>query len=77
MRELELGRTFARIALKSREPGKRKRNQENARKAYDAVCAWRKSIHLAEAERAEVDRSLQRLQSDLEELGESFAHPTD
>ncbi len=77
MRELELGQTLARIALKSRGPGKRKRNRENARKAYAAVCAWRKGIHLTETERAEVDRGLERLASDLEALGESFSHPPD
>ncbi len=70
--ELEVGHTFAQVSLESSNPDTKRRNQENARKAYDTACRWLKGIRLADEERAKVARRLERIKSDLHELGEPF-----
>lgn len=71
--DIELAMTLVRIAADSdKDPEKRARNRQNARRAYDAVLRLSTSAALKDEERAEVDEKLRQLKSRLEEIGETF-----
>lgn len=68
----EIALTFAALALHTTDEEKRRRTTQVARKAYDSIMRLRKCIDLSEAERQRLDANLQRLKSELLQLGESF-----
>ena len=71
--DLNLAMTMTRIASDSMEDREKKsRNQENARKAYDAVLHLSRKAMLNEHEQGEVNGKLSKLRSALEALGEVF-----
>lgn len=71
--DIELAMTLARIAAESeKDPEKKARNQQNARRAYDTVLRLSTSAALTDEERAEVNEKLRQLKSSLEEIGERF-----
>ncbi len=69
--ELDTGLTFAQIALHSHFAETKRRNQANARKAYDTFLRWR-GTPMSRAEVAEIEEKLSRLESALKALGEQF-----
>mgnify|MGYP006951350853 CR=1 FL=1 len=72
--DLDLAMTLTRIAADAADdPGKRKRNQANARRAYDSVSRISHHALLNEEEKGEVNGKLAELRSALEQLGEVFA----
>ena len=68
----EIALTFAGLALQRADDEKRKRQIETARKAYDTIRRLRKGIELSKTESDKLDANLQRLKSELQQLGESF-----
>ncbi len=71
--DLDVGLTFVRIAKEAhRGEEKQKRNTENARKAYTSVVKWLKKLRTGSEEHGEIAEKLQRLRSELEELGTRF-----
>lgn len=70
--ELDTGLTFAQIALHSPFAETKRRNQANARKAYDMFLRWRKETPMSRAEAAEMQEKSSRLESALKDLGEQF-----
>jgi hypothetical protein len=69
--ELQLGHTFAHIAMqKGSSPQKKRRNIENARKAYDAVIAHLESTSMTAEEAQELGGMISTLKKDLVTLGE-------
>ena len=72
--DLKLAMTLTRIATDAaKNSAKRKRNQANARHAYDAVSRISRQALLTDGERHDVDGRLAKLRSALEQLGEVFA----
>lgn len=71
--DLETALTFVRIAREAGEDAeKKRRNQANARKAYDSVLHYEKRLDLSADERRELAEKLKRLKSALIDLGEVF-----
>ena len=71
--DLELARTLTRIAANSgRDTNKRKRNQQNARRAYDSVETLARRAVLTGSQRAELNDVAAKLKSELQKLGEVF-----
>ena len=73
MADLELAFTFLDIARTSLAAETRRRNQENARAAYDAVLRFlpRSLPVLSAAERHAIENKLAELKNRLEQLGEN------
>lgn len=69
--ELETGLAFAQIAKRSAHE-KRDRNRKNARKAYDAVLRFRERVHCSSRDADVMNEKLERLRTDLAELGEDI-----
>jgi hypothetical protein len=73
MTDLDLAVTMAHIAVQAPEDsGKRKRNRENARRAYDAVSHLKQKAILDESEVRQLNEKLDQLKCLLEPLGEAF-----
>ena len=71
--ELDLGRTFAQIALQATDDmHKRQRNTLNARAAYDAVSRLIAKALMTEDESRQVQAKHAELESQLIDLGEVF-----
>ena len=71
--DLETGLTFASIAVNAgNDLGKKRRNQANARKAYDTVLAWSRRLVLTKADAHQIEEKLGKLQAILRSLGEEF-----
>lgn len=71
--DLKTGITFAHIAQQSTsDPEKKKRNQANARKAYDSVLDYENRLEIAQEDKLDMAEKLTRLKSVLIQLGEVF-----
>ena len=70
--DLATALTFVATARHADDPGKKRRNQQFARKAYETVLKMAKRVHLSSDDRGELQRGLRRLRSELIELGEVF-----
>ncbi len=71
--ELDVGLTFARIALESQaNSAKRRRNTANARKAYDSFVSWEKRVRLTAVEKQKFETKLKKVKSILVKLGETL-----
>ena len=68
----EVALTFCGIALAAKDEGKRRRTTQTARKAYDTILRLKNSACLTDAEGAKLDRTLVRLKSELQRLGETL-----
>jgi hypothetical protein len=67
--ELDLARTFVRVAVDSSDPEKISRNLGEARTAYDAVAYFLPTADLDPAERQSLD---EEIASALIQLGDTF-----
>jgi hypothetical protein len=70
--DAEVALTFAGIALAAKDEEKKRRTTQTARKAYDTILRLRKNADLTDAEGIKLDRSLLRLKSELQRLGETI-----
>jgi hypothetical protein len=71
--DLDLALTLARIASEAGDDvGKRARNQENARHAYDTILRLRQNLSLTDEQNGELNEKLEALKSALDALGERF-----
>jgi hypothetical protein len=70
--DLDLGITFARIALESGSDDTRARNRRNARKAYDTTLCFLPRGRPTRPERKQINEKLAALKSRLQSLGETF-----
>jgi hypothetical protein len=70
--DLDTALTVVQIARQTNEREKAIRNQQNARKAYDAVLRYMGSASLGRSDRGNMMRKLSILKSALLSLGESF-----
>ena len=71
--EIHTGLTLAALAADSRKsPAKMKRNQTNARKAYDAVLRFMDQVPLAPEKYNEVRENVKKLKRALQQLGEEL-----
>lgn len=71
--DLETSLTFRQIALNEREiEAKRKRNQINARKGYDAVVYFSKRVEIPPSVKSDFMAKLRKLKHGLEQAGERF-----
>jgi hypothetical protein len=62
--------TFCQIARDTEDPDKKARNREHARRGYDTVMSLMKKVHLTEAEHQDMAANLEKLRSELENLGD-------
>jgi len=74
MVDVELAFTFLEVARTSTVPATAKRNQKNARAAYDSILRLlpRSMAAFSVAEQMALHRKLEELKSRLKHLGESF-----
>ncbi len=72
MTELDVGITFAKIALESGNEDTRTRNRRNARKAYDTALHFLPKIRETQAEDKQINGKLATLKTFLQSLGETF-----
>ncbi len=70
--DVNVGLTMATIASETHYEAKRRRNQGNARLAYDTVARKVQTLFLSRADQAYFDTQLAELRSALESLGERF-----
>lgn len=71
--EVEVASTFASAAVaEGNNAAKRKRNQQSARKAYDAVQYFLKRVEISESAKAQITPRLRQLKSTLRKAGEQF-----
>ena len=70
--DVATGLTFAKAALDSHDPEKKRRNQRSARKAYDTIVRMLKKITPTDADARQLDASLHQLKNELIQLGEIF-----
>jgi hypothetical protein len=70
--ELETGLTLAKVASTANNQDKIDRNRANARKAYDTALEYMARIGLPSKESAEIQRKLEELKRELQQLGESI-----
>ena len=74
--EIETALTFAQVAFQAgNDYVKKRRNQENARKAYEAIMWARRRFSLTEltaGDREAIEDKLSRLKAQLEQLGEQL-----
>ena len=68
--DVDTALTFARIALQSDTPEKRRRNRLNAQKGYDTVLRLLQKIPLTQSDAEFMVRKLEKLRSELHALGE-------
>ncbi len=72
--DLTVGLTLARLASQAKpRSDTRARNLTNARKAYDAVVRFSKSLFFTPTEEQKLNDGLAKLKSMLQDLGESFS----
>ena len=64
--------TFAGIALQTNDSEKRERNCRNARVAYDTVLRLIERVDLTDEDSQILNGNLERLKSELVQLGEAF-----
>ena len=78
MVDVELAFTFLEVARTSTVPATAKRNQKNARTAYDSILRLlpRSIAAFSVAEQMALHRKLEELKSRLKHLGESFDSST-
>jgi hypothetical protein len=69
----QIALTFSGIALGSADGEKRRRTTVTARKAYDTITRLRKNVVLTDMQKAELNANLERLEGELQWLGESVA----
>jgi hypothetical protein len=62
--------TFSGIALAATDEATRRGTTMVARRAYETIARLKRLIELTEAERNKLDTNLQRVQSELESLGQ-------
>jgi hypothetical protein len=74
MVDVDLAFTFLEVARTSTVPGTAKRNQKNARRAYDSILQLlpRSIATFSVPEQMALHRKLEELKSRLKYLGESF-----
>ncbi len=70
--EVDLAKTFIKMAKEARNRERRKKLRKDARKAYDTVLRFLGKITPSENERAEINAQLAHLKSKLQSLGETF-----
>ena len=70
--DVQTALTFTGIALQTTDPVKRQRNQRSARKAYDTVLRLMGKVQLSESDARTLGSGLERLKSELRELGETL-----
>jgi hypothetical protein len=70
--DLDVALTFVHIARQTNERAKAMRNQQNARKAYDAVSYYLGTASLSRFEHENIMRKLAILKSALLSMGELF-----
>ena len=70
--ELQTGLTLSRIATTAKSQEKKRRNMENARKAYDAILHYLPGSHLTPSETNDLDVRLDELRAVLKSLGEAI-----
>ncbi len=70
--DVKVGLTMATIACQAQHEAKRRRNQDNARLAYDTVAGKVQTLFLSQADQTYFDTRLAELRSALESLGETF-----
>ena len=68
----QIALTLSGMALAARDPEKKRRPAEIARKAYDTITQLRQKIVLSSAQRGCLDANLQRLKSELQSIGQRF-----
>jgi len=68
----EVALTFCGIALAAKDEEKKRRTTQTARKAYDTILRLMEGVDLTDAEKAKLDRTLLRLKSELQRLGETL-----
>lgn len=69
--ELDVGHTFASLALTTRKESTRIRNRYNARKAYNIAVQYAGEVTLTHGEERKIKAGLARLRSELQLLGET------
>lgn len=71
--DLQTALTFSQIALQSNaDAEKRRRNRKNARKGYDTIVRLAEKVSLSDRDGRYISRNLERLKSELQQLGEIF-----
>ena len=68
--EVHTGITTAKIAASAKHDGKKQRNRQIARKAYDTALHFLKKSEITESEAAELKTELEELRDALRQLGE-------
>jgi hypothetical protein len=71
--DLQTALTFSRIALENNTDNeKRRRNRRNARRGYDTIIRLIKRVSLSDGDAKFMSYNLERLKSELRQLGEVF-----
>ncbi len=70
--DVQTALTFTRIALQTKDPASRRRNRNSACKAYDTVLRLISKVQLSDSDARILGSNLERLKSELRELGEIF-----
>lgn len=70
--DLATGLTLTESARNTADPAQKRHNQKSARKAYDTVVRMATKITLSDQEAKNLKQGLQRLRTDLIQLGETF-----
>lgn len=70
--DLRLGLTFANLALRTCDVETKRRQTQLARKVYDTIIALREQVTLPDTDNDYLDHNLERLRSELTDLGEVF-----
>ena len=70
--DVQTALTFTGIALQTTDPVKRQRNQRSARNAYDTVLRLLSKVEISESDARILGSNLERLKSELRELGETL-----
>jgi hypothetical protein len=70
--DLDLGMTFMDVAETSRVAETTSRNQNNARRAYDAVLRLSEKLKLSPSQRQAIDAKLPVLKARLQSVGQQF-----
>jgi hypothetical protein len=68
--ECEVALTFSGIALAATDEATRRRTTMVARRAHDTIARLMGRIELTDAERDKLDANLQRVQTELQSLGQ-------
>ena len=71
--DLQTALTFSRIALENNsDTEKRRRNRRNARRGYDTIVRLVEKVSMSAGDAKFMSHNLERLKSDLRQLGEIF-----